>query len=190
MTCILVGLFDSRREAERAVDDLLRATGAGREAVEVFGAGPEAEPAIAVSPLDALAQLPLSEEDGLLFREGIRRGHFVVAAQVADAQTEHALAAFEAAGATDLDAREATWQAEGFSDEPGQEHGAGGYTGHDEDIGFATFGGDAVLGRIPRRHHDDTPAGLIGRLEMASMRSDPARSRARVRVYIREAGRP
>ena len=79
-----------------------------------------------------------------------------------------------------LDARTAEWRGAGWTQEPGQT----GYTGHDEDIGFATYGGDAVMGHIPRHHHDNTPAGLLGRLEMASMRRDPDRSRARVRSYV------
>lgn len=193
MTCILIGLFDSRRDAERAVADLVRTAGAGGDAVEVFSAQTEAWPAATVSPVAALARLPLPEADSDLFREGVRRGSLVVAAQVADNQAEYALAVFEAAGAADLDVREATWQAERPGGRPGREQdagSAGGYTGHDEDIGFATFGGDAVLGHIPRRHHDDTPAGLTGRFEMASMQRDPERSRTRVRVYVHQARRP
>ncbi len=42
-----------------------------------------------------------------------------------------------------------------------------------------------VVGPIPRHHHDDTPAGLLGRFEMAAMRRDPERIRPRARSYMR-----
>jgi hypothetical protein len=83
---------------------------------------------------------------------------------------------FEEYGATDLDARRADWRGADWA------RGTGG-TGHDEDIGFATYGEDAVLGRIPKHHHDNTPAGLLGRLQMAVMREDAACTRAKVRSY-------
>jgi hypothetical protein len=89
------------------------------------------------------------------------------------------IAIFAACGAADLEAREAIWRAEGWT-------GAGsdtGYTDHDEDIGFATYGGDVVIRRIPRQHHDDMPAGLLGRFEMAAMSDLPEDSARHARCY-------
>ncbi|MXP63020.1 hypothetical protein E0493_06590 [Roseomonas sp. M0104] len=182
MTCILIGLFDRDADADRAVASLLRIAGDDLQAVELYTSRPDAEPEGVGKASVALGRLALPAEDDLLFQEGVRRGGVVLAAWMTERHLQQALAVFEACGAVDLDRREA---------EPADERaGQQGYTGHDEDIGFATFGGDAVLGHIPRNHHDDTPAGLAGRLEMAATRRDPERSRAQVRVFVRETQRP
>ncbi|HWL81025.1 MAG TPA: hypothetical protein VNR89_08730 [Roseomonas sp.] len=181
MTCILIGLFDRGTDADRAVASLLRVVGNDLQAVELYDtqSGPDA--AGSGKAAVALGRLGLPTEDDLLFQEGVRQGGVVLAAWMADRHVERALGVFETCGATDLDRRQAASANEG----PGQQ----GYTGHDEDIGFATYGGDAVFGHVPRHHHDDTPAGLAGRLEMAAMRRDPERSRAQVRVFIQEERR-
>jgi hypothetical protein len=168
----IVGLFDARGDAERLVEHLTQELGIDPACVEVHGAGEGAGPR-------SLRDLLLPRRDRAAFREGVRRGGVVVAARVPEALADRAMDAFEAHGAVDLDAREVDWRGAGWASEPDQT----GYTGHDEDIGFATYGGDAVVRRIPRHHHDDAPAGLLGRLEMAATRRDPARTRARVRSY-------
>jgi hypothetical protein len=63
-----------------------------------------------------------------------------------------------------------------------------GFTGHDEDIGFATYGTDAVVGAIPKRHTDDTPAGLLGRWEQATMQRDPGGAMRCSRRYVSSGG--
>ncbi|MBW8271256.1 hypothetical protein [Caldovatus aquaticus] len=199
MTRIVVGLFDSVGDAERAAAELARAVGDGLEAMELHGSGIAADRS---SPDGSRAASLLigwrpPADDMLVLREGVRRGGVVVAARVALRHVEAAAAAIEACGAADIEARAAQWRregrtgaeaagvaAEGRADAGAGAGWLGGYTGHDEDIGFATYGGDAVVGRIPQHHRDDQPAGLLGRMEMAVAEHDPARSRARVRVYV------
>jgi hypothetical protein len=130
--------------------------------------------------LRRLAGLVMPHEDYETFREGIRRQGVMVVAHVKEALADRAMDVFEEYGAADLDARRADWRGAGWAP------GAGGGTGHDEDIGYSTYGGDAVIGHIPRHHHDNTPAGLLGRFQMAAMRQEPQRTRARVRSYIPE----
>jgi hypothetical protein len=177
MTFILVALFDRAGDAEQAADDLPRALGTSPEELSLFGeaAAPRAR---AMQPID---RLNLPAEEDFVFRQGIRRGGAVLAAWLAEGQTEAAMAVFARCGAADLDAREEDWRADAPS-EP-ELPARSGYTGHDEDIGYATFGGDAVLGPIPRRHRDDAPAGLLGRFAMAAMQRDPNRSRAHARAF-------
>jgi hypothetical protein len=174
MTRVIAGLFENRGDAERTVEHLVQELAVDAAAVEVYGA--TASPAAAPPALGRA----LPAEDEAAFREGMRRRGVVVVAHVGEEVADRAMDLFERHGAADLDARTAEWRGAGWTQEPGQT----GYTGHDEDIGFATYGGDAVMGHIPRHHHDNTPAGLLGRLEMASMRRDPDRSRARVRSYV------
>ena len=187
MTRIIAGLFDNRGDAERTVEHLVQGLGVDPAGVEVHGSGaaqaappPRGGGGGGGGALHALAALFLPQRDTAAYQEGIRRGGIVVVAHVTEVVADRAMDVFEEYGAADLDAREAEWRGAGWSGEPGQS----GYTGHDEDIGFATYGGDAVIGHIPRHHHDNTPAGLLGRMEMAAMSRETIRTRARVRSYV------
>lgn len=173
----IVGLFDSHAEAERAAQRLRQEPGLAPAGVAVHGAQP-ARGTGTVAPALRLSALP--PEDHALYREGLRRGGVPVAVAAEETMATRLVAVFAACGAADLEAREADWRAEGWTG-----HGTDtGYTEHDEDIGFATYGGDAVIRHIPRRHQDDTPAGLLGRLEMAAMRDLPENSSRRARCYV------
>jgi hypothetical protein len=178
MTFILVALFERPADAEQAADDLPRALGTDPQELALFGETPVPR-ARAMQPID---RLNLPAEEDFVFRQGIRRGGAVVAAWLAEGQTEAAMTVFMRCGAADLDVREEDWRGDAPTEDTGAP-GRRGYTGHDEDIGFATFGGDAVLGPIPRRHQDDAPAGLLGRFAMAAMQRDPGRSRAHARAF-------
>ena len=178
MTRIVAGLFDNRGDAERTVEHLVQELGVDRAAVEVYGAGESGGEDRWRHALRSLSKLFMPREDHETFQEGIRRNGVVVIACVAEARADRAMDVFEEYGAADLDARRADWQGAGWA--PGHSGG----TGHDEDIGYATYGGDAVFGHIPKHHHDNTPAGLLGRLEMAAMRPGPGQLRPRVRSYV------
>jgi hypothetical protein len=180
MTRILAGLFENRGDAERTMEHLIQGLGVDPTAVEACGAEADTspEPRRKLRGLRWLTSLAMPREDYAAFHEGIRRNGVVVMVQVTEALADRAMDVFEEYGAADLDARQADWRGAGWA--PSQ----GGSTGHDEDIGFATYGGDAVIGHIPRHHHDNTPAGLLGRFEMAAMRQEPERNRAKVRRYV------
>ncbi|WP_372623270.1 hypothetical protein [Falsiroseomonas sp.] len=182
---VVVGLFDSRADADRAADRAVRELGLPPRDVVVHSA--EAEPRDeAIAPPLLLSSLPA--EDHGFYEEGLRRGGVPVAVLAEDATASRVVAIFGACGAIDLQAREAAWRAEGWT---GRNPDTG-YTGHDEDIGFATYGGDAVFRRIPKRHHDDTPAGWLGRLEMAAAQDAAADEARHARRYVvrDEARRP
>jgi hypothetical protein len=178
MTRIVAGLFDSRGDAERTVEHLVQELGVDPAGVEVYGAGESGGDEAWRHALRSLSKLFMPREDRETFQEGVRRHGVVVVACVVESRADRAMDVFEEYGAADLDARKADWQSAGWA--PSQTGG----TGHDEDIGFATYGGDAVFGHIPKHHHDNTPAGLLGRLEMAVMQPEPSQARARVRSYV------
>jgi hypothetical protein len=180
MTRIILGLFDNRGDAERTVEHLIQEFRVDPAGIEIHGAGGDDSSPEAQHALGQIANSALPAEDRSIFREGIRRNSAVVVAHVKESQADRAMDVFEEYGAADLDARAADWRGAGWVSEPGQTGG----TGHDEDIGFATYGEDAVLGHIPRHHHDNTPAGLLGRFAMSAMRPEPERRRARVRSYV------
>jgi hypothetical protein len=167
----IVGLFDNHTEAERAAGRLRQEAGLAPEEVALHAGGAAAE----------AARLPdLPPADRAFYREGLRRGAVLVSAQTEDGLAPRIVVMLGECGAADLEAREADWRAKGWAG-PGTETG---FTDHDEDIGYATYGEDAVIRHIPRRHKDDTPAGLLGRFEMAAMRDLPPETARRARCYM------
>ena len=171
----IIGLFDSRADAERAAERLRRELDPPPQDIALHVAAPEAE---AWPPAVRLSALP--PEDQALYREGLRRGGIPLAVATSGVMVARVVAIFGECGAADLEAREATYRAEGWTGKGAET----GYTDHDEDIGYATYGGDAVIRPIPRRHHDDMPAGLLGRLEMAAMPDAPEVGSRQARCYV------
>lgn len=224
-TRIITGFFDSRAEAERAAADLTSALGApGGAAPQVRVHAPDARRDDEGGLMDWLSRIWRPEADFLppedrdLLGEGLRRGGAVVSAEVEEARLDAAMDVLERHGAVDLDAREADWRGGGAAPAPAatttgdrdSNSGGTGFTGHDRDIGFATYGQDAVIAPLPHgedRAADAPTSGALGRLEAAVGESlseaqpsdaerrrraqrDPARGRPRVRSYMWEAPLP
>jgi len=137
---IITGLFDSRAEAERAVEALVQQYGIDRDLVQVHAAGADNVSAGTMEQrsedhhgfLASLRDLFLPDPDRATYAEGIRRGGIMVVAQMPDEKADSAMDAFERNGAVDLDTREAEWRKEGWTGTEGAP--------------YATYGGDAVLG--------------------------------------------
>jgi hypothetical protein len=108
-------LFDSRAEAERAVETLVQQHGIDRDRVRIHGtedatAGTEATRSGAPhGVLDSLRG-----RDQARYGEGLRRGGIMVSAEVSEEQARQAADTFSRHGAVDLDAREAQWRADGW----------------------------------------------------------------------------
>lgn len=94
----LLALFDSRAEAERADEALRGLNLPSFDIVVEDGAG---------------ARLP--EEDRAVWEEGLRRGGALLRAEVVEPGLQLAMDAMEAAGAVDLETREAAWRSEGWT---------------------------------------------------------------------------
>lgn len=175
MTRIITGLFDNRGEVERTVEHLTQEFGIDPAKVEVHATGGEEDAAAAgAGAQPGLERLALPGADRHAYEEAIRRGGILVTAIVPEALADRAMDVFEEYGAADLDEREASLRRAGWT----------GYTGHDEELGFATYGQDVVVGRVARHHRDDAPAGALGRMELAAARRETRRSRKRVRSYL------
>lgn len=124
MTRMITAMFDSRAEADAAADHLVREVGLHRSAVQVHGgeadAGTARTPAATSSADDvtfwsALRDLFVPDEDRPTYAEGLRRGSFLVTAEVDDAEMERAMDVLESHGAVDLDTREAQWREGGWT---------------------------------------------------------------------------
>jgi uncharacterized protein (TIGR02271 family) len=103
MARTITALFDTAEAAERAAYAL--ATRVGGVRGEVYGAGRTGE----------LAALLIPRDDAAALHEHVRRGGAVLHAEVPDDRFEAAADALEAAGAADIDQREAAWRREGWT---------------------------------------------------------------------------
>lgn len=123
MNRTITGMFDSRPEAERAVEHLVQQLGIDRAQVQVHAAGTENVTAGTTGQrsednhgfLASLRDMFLPDEDRASYTEGVRRGGILVTAEVPEARLEDAFDAFERNGAVDLDEREAMWKQEGWT---------------------------------------------------------------------------
>lgn len=120
-TRTITAMFDSRAEAERAVQALASETGLDRSAVRI-DSGPDAGGNAAATSFHedkgffaSLKDLFVPDEDRHSYVEGMRRGGALVSAQVDDARIDRAMDVLEQNGAVDLDEREASWRKEGWT---------------------------------------------------------------------------
>ncbi|MGK7869716.1 YsnF/AvaK domain-containing protein [Falsiroseomonas sp. E2-1-a20] len=121
----LTAMFDTRAEAERAAETL-RGLGLGAENIRMHQAeaGSGQGGTVATSAADrredrgffgAIADLFMPDDDRATYSEGLRRGSTLLLAEVDEGRMHQAMDAMEAAGAVDLDAREADWRQQGWS---------------------------------------------------------------------------
>ncbi|TPG49322.1 DUF2382 domain-containing protein [Roseomonas nepalensis] len=131
MTRTITAMFSARAAADRAVNELTRELGIGSGQVQVYAA--EAAPNGATTAGAAtgdtglwasLKDLFVPDEDRTAYAEGIRRGNYVVSAQVDETMLDRAMDILEHNGAVDLDAQEAEWRQSGWTG-----HQAGATTG-------------------------------------------------------------
>jgi len=122
MTRMITAMFDSRSAAEAAATQLVRAMGLDRDAVRLHGGNAErAEAGMATEAGEergfwaTLRDMFVPDEDRTTYAEGLRRGAFLVSAEIDESRVDEAMDALEAHGAIDLDSREAQWRAAGGS---------------------------------------------------------------------------
>jgi uncharacterized protein (TIGR02271 family) len=126
----ITAMFDSRAEADQAAGQL-RQLGAqnvqvrAAEGGAASGAGAEEDRGI----LAAIADLFVPDDDRRTYGEGLRRGHVVVSAEVAEGLLDRAMDMLEAGGAVDLDTREEEWRGAGWLGGSAAGAGAGASSG-------------------------------------------------------------
>ncbi|MFC3125513.1 hypothetical protein ACFOD4_10605 [Pseudoroseomonas globiformis] len=98
----ITGYFETRRNAEMAVEHLVQDHGLDRKCVRAAAEGENNTSGSVVSGADA-ADAAAGETPG-----GVRGGRIMVTAEVSDNQLEAALASFHECGATDVETAQAT----------------------------------------------------------------------------------
>ncbi len=168
MTKTITAFFDDPAAAERAAHDLSAKVGGVRG--EVYDTRRSGE----------LSRLALIGEDLATFNEGIRRGGAVLHAQVPDDRFDAAADALEAAGAADIDEREAAWRRDGWT-------GGGGTTAQQQDFGTTA----AATGSATTGSTGSTQAGGEERIPVVEERlsigkRETQHGRVRIRSYVVE----
>ena len=121
-TMTLTALYDTRGEADQAVERLTREAGVAPANVTVTTQETTASSSVAVSEpgegtgfLASLKSMFMPDDDRHAYSEAIRRGGFLLTAQVEQASSERAMDILEENGAVDLNGRQETWRAEGWT---------------------------------------------------------------------------
>ena len=121
-TMTLTALYDTRSEADQAVERLTREAGIAPANVTVMAQETTASSGVAASEpgegtgfLASLKSMFMPDDDRHAYSEAIRRGGFLLTAQVDQASSERAMDILEENGAVDLNGRQETWRAEGWT---------------------------------------------------------------------------
>ena len=114
----ITAFFDTRQAAERAVEDLT-AMGLSRDQVRITeGDATSSQDATGQAPAkgfwEELKSLFLPEEDHHSYAEGLRRGGYLLSAQVGESHYDQAMEVLDTDGAVNMDEREEDWRSTGW----------------------------------------------------------------------------
>ncbi|MBC9176176.1 YsnF/AvaK domain-containing protein [Pseudoroseomonas ludipueritiae] len=121
MMRMITAMFDSRSQADQAVQRLTQELNIDRDLVQVYAAETTSTTAAPASGTQdaglwaTLKDLFVPDEDRYAYAEGMRRGSTVVSAQVEEGMLDDAMSILENQGAVDLDSREAEWRQSGWT---------------------------------------------------------------------------
>ncbi|RZA30854.1 MAG: DUF2382 domain-containing protein [Proteobacteria bacterium] len=119
-TRTITALFESRVEADRAVNELVQDLGLDRANISLVAQ--EATTATTTSTSQAepgfwgsLKEMFMPDDDRATYAEGVSRGGIMISVQAEEAHVEQVETVLERNGAVDLDEREAQWRQEGWT---------------------------------------------------------------------------
>ncbi|WP_043838696.1 DUF2382 domain-containing protein, partial [Muricoccus aerilatus] len=206
----ITAMFDNRAHADAAVSQLSSQLGLASGQVQVL-AGETSSSGTATSASSSgetgfwasLKDLFVPDEDRTAYAEGIRRGNYVVSAQVDESKLDQAMDILEHNGAVDLDAQEEEWRQSGWTGQQvGTTTGAVGTSPSNPELGMAATGAvatGAVAAAAPVTSQTSMPAtaataARTGGEEVIPIveeqvrigKRDVERGRVRVRSYIVE----
>ena len=205
----ITAMFDNRAHADAAVSQLSSQLGLASGQVQVL-AGETNSSSTATSASTSgetgfwasLKDLFVPDEDRSAYAEGIRRGNYVVSAQVDESKLDQAMDILEHNGAVDLDAQEEEWRQSGWTGQQVGTTGAVGTSPSNPELGVAATGAvatGAVTAATPVTSQTSMPAtaataARTGGEEVIPIveeqvrigKRDIERGRVRVRSYIVE----
>lgn len=176
MSRTLTALFDQRADAENAKQQLVQA-GIDSGDIDIthqggsdrHGAGGEHEGFWA-----SLKNLFVPDDDRNAYAEGIRRGGYLLSAEVDEREADTAIRILDSTGSVDFDQRQGEWRSSGWAG--GSTAGAGYTSGQAGALGATAGGGQTV----------SEEAIPVVQEELRVGKREVERGGARVRSYIRE----
>ncbi|WP_043840266.1 YsnF/AvaK domain-containing protein [Muricoccus aerilatus] len=205
----ITAMFDVRSAADAAVSQLSSQLGLASGQVQVI-AGETASTGTATTGSTSgetgfwasLKDLFVPDEDRTAYAEGIRRGNYVVSAQVDESKLDQAMDILEHNGAVDLDAQEEEWRQSGWTGQQASTTTAAvGTSPSNPELGVAATGAvatGAVAAAAPVTSQTSRPAAAtaartggeevipIVEEQVRIGKRDVERGRVRVRSYIVE----
>jgi stress response protein YsnF len=173
MSRTVTALYDTRAEAESARQRLSSAVDV--DSVRIIDQESGRSGGSSGSG-GALGGLFVSDEDRHAYDEGIRRGGFLLCAEVdGDENADRIIRLLEESASVDLDERQQSWRGEGWTPYAAAGTGSGGFQGHGQAQTAAASGPVVEEQRIP-----------IVEEELRVGKREVARGGARVRSYVRE----
>lgn len=118
MSRTITAMFNDRSEAEAAAAQLRTQIGAEARIVDQSSGSSGSSSQSAGESRGFWAELKdifVADDDRGTYEEGVRRGHFLLCANVPEDQADRACSLIESAGAVDVDENEQKWRGEGWS---------------------------------------------------------------------------
>jgi uncharacterized protein (TIGR02271 family) len=180
MSRTVTALFDSRAEAEEA-KTRLASSRIDADRIRIIdqssgGSGSMQEEPSEQGFMASLKELFMPDDDAYAYGEGIKRGGYLVCAQVDEDEADEACRVLEQSNSVDFDQRQQQWRNEGW-----QAHSGGSTLG---------MTGNTGLGAGPQREQsertiEEERIPLVEE-ELRVGKREVARGGARVRSYVRE----
>lgn len=186
----ITAFFDSRAEADAAVDEL-RDAGIDDGNISVR-AGAESGTATSTTEhrgfFEALGDLFMPDEDRSTYAEGLRRGGYVVAVTTDGSNDDFVYDILESRGSVDLDERASTWRSEGWEAQRPLTTSSTGLL--NEDLGdTAILEDDVALGsEVVARDRVAGESDIVPVIEERLLvgKRDVSHGRVRIRSYVSE----
>lgn len=120
-TRTITALFESRVEADRAVNELIRDLGMSRANISLVAREATTATTSASTGQEetgfwsSLKEMFMPDDDRATYAEGVSRGGIMISVQAEESQIEQTETVLERNGAVDLNEREAQWRQEGWT---------------------------------------------------------------------------
>jgi stress response protein YsnF len=124
MSRTITAMFDSRSEAEAAREQLRTQLGADARIIDQSGAGGSS--AESRGFWADLKDIFIADEDRPTYEEGVRRGHFLLCANVPEDKADRACSLLESGSSVDLEERQQQWRSDGWAETAGTRQSSGG----------------------------------------------------------------
>jgi uncharacterized protein (TIGR02271 family) len=179
MSRTITALFDSRSDAE-AARERLSASNIEADRVRIVDQSTSHESGTQSSGhgegfFASLTNMFMPDEDRHAYGEGIRRGGYLLVAEVDESDADRACSILDESSSVDFDQRQDEWRSQGWA----------GYQGTPQTGAFGNLGSDADRSSLSGRAENEEHIPIVEE-ELRVGKREVERGGARVRSYVRE----